>query len=115
GAEHQAALDADAEREAAADLRVDACSTQYVRIDHSAPTPLDPARTAFEGRVPQVELGRRLGEREEVRPKARLGLFAEQLAREVVQRALQVRHRDALVDDEALDLSEHRKVRRIEL
>jgi hypothetical protein len=40
---------------------------------------------------------------------------AEQLPADVVERALEVRHRDALVDDEALELVERGQVRRVEL
>ena len=73
-------------------------------------------------RAPPLKVGcqrsssaRRLGEGEEVGAEARLGLGAEQHARGVVERALQVRHRDALVDDDALELREDRQVRRVEL
>ena len=64
---------------------------------------------------PHVELGRRLGEREVVRAPAGARLGAEHRPREVVQRALQVGHRDALVHDEPLDLVEHRRVGGVEL
>jgi hypothetical protein len=77
--------------------------------------PFDPARAALEGRVPEVELGRRLGEREEAGPQPHLGVVAEDGLHEVVERAPEVRHREALVDGEALELHEHGQVRRVEL
>jgi hypothetical protein len=43
----------------------------------------------------------------------RIGL--EQLVRERRERAFQVRHRDAVADDEPLDLLEHRRVRQVEV
>ncbi len=55
-----------------------------------------------------------LGEREVVGPDPDLDV-AEHDPREVLQRADQVGHRDALVDDEALDLVEDRYVRGVEL
>ena len=66
-------------------------------------------------REPDVELRRRLGEREVRRPQR------VRVARRTCARAkwssvpLQVGHRHALVDGQALDLVEHRRVRRVEL
>ena len=56
-------------------------------------------------------LDARLGEREEVRAQADLAVVAEDRARERQQRALEVGERDVLVDREALDLVELRRVR----
>jgi hypothetical protein len=64
--------------------------------------------------VVEIELRRRLGEREVRRPPPRLRVGAEHRAGEVLERALQMRHRDALVHHEALDLVEHRRVGRVE-
>ena len=44
-----------------------------------------------------------------------LALRAEQLAKEGEQRALQIRERDVLADDQPFDLREHRRVREVEL
>ena len=55
----------------------------------------------------------RLGEREEVRAQAHLALVAEDRAGEGQQRALEVGERDVLVDRQALDLVELRRVRRV--
>ena len=103
-AELQGALDAHAEREAGVDVGVDAAGAQHVRVDHAAAAPLDPARAALLLREPHVHLGGRLGEGEvrRAQPGARLG--AEHGAGERVERALEVRHRDADVHREALDL-----------
>ena len=60
-----------------------------------------------------VDLDARLGEREEVRAQAHVALVAEDRAREREQRALEVGERDVLVDREALDLVELRRVRRV--
>ena len=60
-----------------------------------------------------VELGRRLGEREVVRPEPAGEVAAEERLRERVDRAGEVRHRDATIDDETLDLMEDRHVRRV--
>ena len=57
-----------------------------------------------------VGLGRRLGEREVMGAEARLAIGAEHLLAEVVERALQVAERDALVDDQAFDLRELRQM-----
>ena len=64
GAELQGALDAHAEREAGVLLRVDAAGDQHPRVDHPAAAPLDPARAVAVLGEPDVELRRRLGERE---------------------------------------------------
>lgn len=50
-----------------------------------------------------------------MRAEAHDGVLAVQALDERLQRALQVAHRDALVDDEAFDLMEHRGVRGVGL
>ena len=61
-----------------------------------------------------VDLGRGLGEREERRPEAHLEVVAlEEAAQEIGVHALQVGEADVLVDPQALDLVEHRRVRRV--
>ena len=50
-----------------------------------------------------------------MRAQAHLAVLAEDRAREGQQRALEVGQRDVLVDGQALDLVEHRRVRRVEL
>ena len=60
-----------------------------------------------------VDLDARLGEGEEVGAERTSRSGAEDRAREREQRALEVSERDALVDGEALDLVELRRVRRV--
>ena len=70
--------------------------------------PLPPQREAGD-----VDLDARLGEREVAGTQPHLGVLAEHLAREREQHALQVGERDVLVDRQALELVEHRHVRRV--
>ncbi len=73
--------------------------------------PLALARSAGEH---HVDLGRRLGEREVRRPEAHVELVGlEEAAQEVGVDALQVGEADVLVDPQALDLVEHRRVGRV--
>jgi len=69
--------------------------------------------TAFAAAEPAVDidLDARLGEREEVRAHADRPLPAEERLGEVMDSALEIGERDAFVDDEALDLVEHGRVR----
>ena len=62
-----------------------------------------------------VNLTARLGEREVVRTEADDGIRAIHGLDERFQRALEVSHRHALVNDKPLDLVEHRRVRCIDL
>src|SRR5215218_9021799 len=114
-AEHETPLDAHAEREPGVHLGVDAGRLEHVGVHHAAAAPFDPARAALESGVPEVELSARLGEREEARPQADLRLVAEDRLHEVVEGALEVRHREPLVDGDALELHEDGQVRRVEL
>ena len=80
---------------------------QHVGVDHAAATELEPRPVG----ALDIELGRRLGEREvrrsqaarELRPEVRLG--------ERLDRAGEIAERDAAIDDESLDLMEHGHVR----
>ena len=91
-----------------------------VRVDPACAAHLDPARvlarraalTAAD-EAGDVELDRRLGEREEARPHAHLPLGAKKRPEELQHRALQVGERDPAVDREALDLQEDRRVGRV--
>ena len=62
-----------------------------------------------------VDFGARLGVGEEARAEAHLRAGAEQRFGHRAQRALEIRERDALADDQAFDLVEHRRVREIEI
>src|SRR3954468_4358139 len=97
-AELQRPLDPHAEGESGVLLRIDAAGDEHPRVDHAAASPLHPARPVAVLREPDVELRRRLGEREVRGPPAGDRLGAEQQAGQVVQRAAQVRHRQAAVD-----------------
>ena len=60
-----------------------------------------------------VDLGRRLGEGEVRRPEAHAEVALEELLHELVQHGLEVREAHALVDQQAFDLVEHRRVRHV--
>ncbi len=120
--EHRHALDAHAEGEALQLAGVVADEAVEVGIDHAGAEDLEPAgvlaRAAAGATAEQafdVELDARLGEREEVRPQTDGAVGPEELAGELVQRALEVGQGDAAVDGQALDLVEHRRVRGVEV
>ena len=113
-AQHQRALDTHAEREARIDLGINTVRAQHVRVDHAAAAPLDPARAALLLGEPQVHLGAGLGEREVRGTQTSLRLGAEHGLGEVVENALQVSHRQALINGKTLDLVEHGRVGRVE-
>src|SRR5437867_2575247 len=69
------------------------------------------AATATAQEAQHVDLRRRLGEREEGRPEADLRATSEHLAREELERALEIADRDVAIDGQAFDLVEHRRVR----
>ena len=82
---------------------------------------LDPARVLALGAAGSLaedaarrDVGARLDEREERRDEARLRPRAEERGEEFLDRPLQVRHRDAALDDEPLDLVEDRRVRGVD-
>ena len=124
---HQRALDPHAEREAGIEPGVDARRLEHDRMHHAAAAPLDPAfgttrsawfaaglrRRTVADPAQQVHLGGRLREREVVGAKSRVHLVAEHRPSEQVERAAQVAHGQPAVDRQALDLVEHRRVRRI--
>src|SRR5674476_622393 len=125
--EHEGAVQAHAEREARIAFRVDSTSDQHTRIHDAAATPFDPTlsstraavtkqfRVALADETAEIDFGTRLGEREVRRAEASRGPGAEHHLGKVVEGALEVGHRDAFVDGEALDLVEHRRMRRVEL
>ena len=121
-AAHRQTLQTHAEGPAGVDVRVDAAALEHLRVDHAGAEDLDPALALAGGAALaaalvalHVHLAARLGEREVVRAEAGDGVFAVELAHERVERALQIRHRDALVDDHALDLVEHGRMRSVDL
>ena len=93
------AVDAEAEREAAPLLGVEAAGAQHVGMHHAAAAELEP----FARRRLDVELGRRFGEREVARPQPGSEVGAEERLGERVDRAGEIGQRDAPVDDQALE------------
>src|SRR5207248_2063611 len=117
---HRDALDAETEREPLELAGVNADVAEHVGIDPAGAAHLDPAgvlagRTTLTAadEAGDVELDRRLREREEARSHADLALLPEQRAEELQHGPLQVGQRDPAVDCEALHLKEDRRVRRV--
>ena len=115
-------LKAHAERPAGIDRGVDAAALEDLRVDHAGAEHLDPALALAGGAACAVALvalnvhfAARLGEREVMGAEARDRVLAVELAHDLVERALEVRHRNALVDGHALDLVEHGRVRGVDL
>src|SRR5262249_54862503 len=119
-AHHRDALDAHSEGEAGPLLRIDAARLEDDGVDHSAAKDLDPTgvladvasctRSVLlpaEG-APHVDLGAGLDEGEIARAKAHGGTRTIEALGELGEDAAEIRHRDALVDEERLELMEHR-------
>src|SRR5205823_2860837 len=113
GTEHRQSFDATAEGEALVAGGVIADAAQDVGMHHAAAGRFDPSIAAAHATLRifplareavECDLGRRLGEREIVDAKADLAIAPEDLACERVKRALEVGHRELLVDREALVL-----------
>src|SRR6185436_13739576 len=120
--EDRDALDADAEGEAGVALRVVPDGLEHRGMDHAAAAELDPPglfahRAALAVALPaaQVDLGARLGVREEARAEADARRGRERLLREREQRALQIAERQPFADREAFDLAERGRVREIQI
>src|SRR5262249_34973476 len=119
--QHRDALDAHPERPARVVLRIVADVLQHLRVHHPAAEDLEPAgllahtaTVAVTGEAQHVHLGRGLRERKEGRPEADPRARPEHLAREELERPLEVGHRDAAVDRQPFDLVEHRGVRHVD-
>src|SRR5438552_6579293 len=118
--QHCDAVDTHAPGKALIDIRVDAAGAQHVRMHHAAAENFEPvlafAETDLALVAPalDVDLERRLGEREERRAESHVDVvdLEERLA-ELVQNPFEMAEMRALVDDEALDLVELRRMRRI--
>ena len=118
--QHRDPLDPEAEREALELVGIDVDVAEHVGVDPAGAAHLDPAGVLARRAAPaaadeagDVELDRRLREREEARPHPHLALLAEQRAKELQHGALEVGECDPSVDGEALDLEEDRRVRRV--
>src|SRR5437763_11329270 len=119
---HEAAhaVYAEAEGEAGELFGIDVNGAQDVRVNHPRPAQFYPARPFAEttARAAALEAGvvglhARLGERKIRGAEARARRGAEQTPDELGERALQVSHVRAALDEQALQLEEHRVVRRV--
>ena len=115
--QHGDAVDAQAPGEALVLRRVEPAVSQHIRVHHAAAENLQPilafAETDFALVAPalDVDFQRRLGEREERRAEAHLhAVDLEERLAEFFQDPFQVAEMRALVDHQALDLVEHRRV-----
>ena len=113
-------LNAHAEREAADFLRIVAAHLKHARMNHAAAENFEPARllahpAAFAAALHAGDVNLRawLREREEAWTKPDLRLRAEHLLHELQQRSFQIAHPDVFADDEAFDLIELERMRRI--
>src|SRR5215813_2339435 len=102
------------ERESGEFFGIDADCAQHVRVDHSRPAHLYPARpfadaatraVAFEAGV--IDLRARFDEWEIRGAEARACFWAEEPMHEFFDRAFQVAERDAAIYQQSLDLVEH--------
>ena len=117
---HGEPVDAEAPCETRPFFRVDAAVSEDVGMHHSASAELNPTGLATDPttgraeRTGDLELGTRFREREETRTEARFQIGASEVGGdERFDRAGQVPERDALVDDECLDLVEYGQMTRI--
>ncbi len=100
------AVEAEPEREPLPLLRVNPAAGEHVGVDHAAATELEPRAVG----AADVELGRRLREREVGRSQPRREVAAEERLGECVEGSGQVGEGDVPIDHQALDLVEHRHV-----
>src|SRR3984957_889956 len=116
--EHRQAVEADAPGEALIDLRVEAAISQHVRMDHAAAEDFEPILALAEADFPartaaldvDLERGRREGKKARAEAHADMGHFEEGLA-EFLEHPFQIGEGRALVDHQALNLVEHRRMR----
>src|SRR5580704_7978874 len=116
--EHRQAIEADAPSEALIDLRVEAAIRKHIGMDHAAAEDFEPILALAEPDLPagtaalDVDLERRRSERKEAWTEAHADMrhFEESLA-EFLQHPLEVGERRALIDHQAFDLMEHRRMR----
>src|SRR6266545_517383 len=106
-------LDAHPERESLETLRIEAAMPKDHRMDHSGTQDRHPsgplagrAADAAADKASDVERDRRLGERVVARPEAGPLAGPEHGLGELVEEALEIAQRRALVDHQALDLEE---------
>ena len=110
--QHGDAVEAHAERPALVLLGIEAAVGDHLRVDHAAAEDFEPLAGLADGFGADVDFGRRLGEREVRGAEAHLDLIdLEEGFAELFQAPLHVAEVRGLVDDEAFDLVEHRRVR----
>src|SRR5437899_1141846 len=120
--QHRDTIEAHAPGKVLIDIGIDVAGAQHVRVHHAAAEDFRPvlafAETdlALVAAALDVDLERGLGEREERRAEPHVDVvdLEERLA-EFVQDPFEVAEMRALVDDEALDLVELRRMRRIRI
>ncbi|ABA47491.1 hypothetical protein BURPS1710b_1895 [Burkholderia pseudomallei 1710b] len=113
-AQHRQPLEAAAERETDIALGIEPHVADHGRMHLAGTGNLEPLTGVLAVLEHHVDLGRRLGEREIRRTEAHENVVAlEEFLQEIRISALQVREADVLVDPQAFDLVEHRRVRRI--
>src|SRR6185369_11406435 len=116
--QHRDAVDAHPPGKALIDVGIDAAGAQHVRMHHAAAENLEPvlafakANLTLVAPALDVDLERGLGERKERRPEPHVDVVdLEECLAELVQDPLEMAEMRTLVDDEALDLVELRRVR----
>ena len=115
--QHGDAVDAHAPGEALVLVRIEAAIAQHVRMHHAAAQNLEPVIAfaepdfALVAAALDIDFHRRLGERKERRPEAHLdGIDFEEGLAEFLEDPFQVTHMRRLVDHQAFDLMEHRRM-----
>src|SRR2546425_2326196 len=117
--EHRQTIQAGAEGEAGIALGVDAAVTKHLRMHHPGAQDLQPAPLAAAATGTAADTARDgrpdagFGEGEVVTHDPNASFGTEERAGEILDRALQVRQADVVVDDQALNLIELRTVRGI--
>src|SRR5438876_8436878 len=116
--QHRDAVDAHAPSKTLIDVGIDAAGAQHIRMHHAAAENLQPvlafAKTDFALVAPalDIDLERGLGERKARRPEPHVDVIdLEERLAELVQDPFEVAEMRALVDDEAFDLVELRRMR----
>src|SRR5215813_6852876 len=116
--EHRDAVDAHAPGKALVLVRIEAAIAQHARMHHAAAENLHPivalaeADLAFVAAILDIDFERRLGEREERGSEAHTDtVHLEERFEEFLEYPFHVAEMRALLDDQAFDLMEHRRVR----
>ena len=118
--QHRDTVDTDTECQARIYITVDTAAFKYLLVYDTGTEDLDPACSLTELaaltmalEAADVDLDRRLCEREVRRAETGLRLLIEDLLYKFIEHALQVAECDALINDETFHLGEHRRMRRV--